>query len=117
MSRQGHAHRVTREVVHPATTKDTITIAVAGALDLATIDLVERHIEHALSCVNHSPPARLVLDLHKVTYMGSAGLHLLLSLRATARELGTQLVIRGARHQVIAHPLRVSGLADLFVIE
>ena len=104
--------------VYPATTKGSVvTIAVAGALDMATIDLVERHIQHALSCVNHSPPARLVLDLNKVTFMGSAGLHLLLGVRATVRELGTQLVLRGAGRPVIAQPLRVTGLLDLFVIE
>lgn len=103
--------------VHPATTGDTISIAVAGDLDMATIDLVERHIRHALSCVNHGPPARLVLDLHLVTFFGSSGLHMLLGLRATARELGTQLVIRGAERRMIARTLEATGLRDLFVLE
>lgn len=104
-------------VVHPVTTGGVITIAVAGALDIATIDLVERHIRHALSCDNHIPPATLILDLGKVSFMGSPGLHLLLGLRATTRELGTRLVLRGAGRRAIIQPLTVTGLLDLFVLE
>jgi anti-sigma B factor antagonist len=95
----------------------TTTIAVAGDLDMATVDLLRRHIVHALCPDNAPPPAKLVLDLDKVTFLGSVGLALLTDVRRDSQRQGTALALRGARHRTVLRPLEVTGLAALFVLE
>lgn len=97
----------------PTRDQNTTAIAIAGDIDMSTAGIVRSHLEHAL----RSPPAKLVLDLGKVTFLGSEGLALLLDLRTTTTEKGTELVLRGAKRRVIYRPLQVTGLVDMFVIE
>jgi anti-anti-sigma factor len=103
-------------VVHicPTVEGSTTTVAIMGDLDIATADLVKRHILHALS---HPPPTRLILDLNQVTFIGSSGLSLLLATRAMAHAVGTALILRGASRRLIQRPLQITGLIDLFVVE
>ena len=92
----------------------SVSIAVAGELDLSTIDSVRQHIRRTL---DGTSPDRIILDLSQVTFMGSIGLALLLELRDTCSEQKTVLVLRGAKRRVIARPLEVTGLTHLFVLE
>jgi len=89
------------------------TVAVTGAVDLATAHLFEQHIFSALS----RRPSCLVIDLNAVTFLGSMGLSVLLQARMVAEQQDTVLVLRGARHRRVALPLKIMGVWSMFLIE
>ena len=60
--------------------------------------------------------ARVVLDFGGVTFMDSSGIGLILGRYRLLRDLGGTLAVQGADPQV-ARLLRLSGIADLVVLE
>ena len=90
-----------------------VTIAVAGDIDLTTAAIIRRHLEHTF----RSSPSRLIIDLTKVTFLGSEGVALLIELHKVATALGTVVVLRGTTRRVTHQILRVTGLASMFVVE
>jgi anti-sigma B factor antagonist len=69
--------------------RDTVTIAPAGELDLATAPLVADHLE-ALAA---GDVAHVVLDLRAVTFFESTGVALLLGAWRRAQREGWELTI------------------------
>ncbi|MEU6782855.1 STAS domain-containing protein [Nonomuraea angiospora] len=85
-------------------------ITVTGEVDATNIAQLETYVTKKI--VLDEP---LVLDLGKLTFMGSAGLHVLLRLNATQREHGTSLhlaAVSGAPARV----LYTTGLWDALAI-
>ncbi len=75
-------------VVHEQGT--TITIELAGEWDLAGVPAVRPRIEHALS----ARPERVVLDLSRLAFMDSSGLHATIELahRLAAQNIALAIV-------------------------
>ncbi|WHT22952.1 anti-sigma factor antagonist [Crossiella sp. CA-258035] len=78
-----------------------VVLSVTGELDLATVPVLEQHVQAALEGL---PGGRLVLDLREVGFLSSAGLALLAE--HTARN---DVWVVADQHAVI-RPLTVTGL-------
>ena len=72
-----------------------VRVAASGELDVATVGVVERHVEEALA----GGAKRLVLDLSDLSFMASAGLKLVLRLAEQSSSGGDFEfgVVRGPR--------------------
>ena len=88
---------------------DTVVVAARGDVDAARVPRV-------LAALTDSPSKRVVLDLSRVTFLGSHGLAMLvdISARAAARGVVFRLVV-GDRHTVI-RALEVTGIAAGFTL-
>ncbi|OQO89379.1 anti-anti-sigma factor [Saccharomonospora piscinae] len=84
-------------------------VTVSGEIDLSTRREFEVHLDKALDAV--SPPETLVVDLSEVTFLGSAGLALLLNTQKTAARRGTPLRVV-ATQRAVRRPVEAVGLSD-----
>lgn len=86
-------------------------VAVDGELDMLTAPLLDTCIRDQLAAV----PTHLILDLQSVRFLGSNGLTCLLQARElTQRTTGTRLHLAGLANRLVARPLEVTNLLDLF---
>jgi len=92
---------------------DTVVVAARGDVDAAR---VPRVLAALVAALTDSPSKRVVLDLSRVTFLGSHGLAMLvdISARAAARGVVFRLVV-GDRHTVI-RALEVTGIAAGFTL-
>jgi anti-anti-sigma factor len=65
-------------------------IAVSGEIDMSNAHLLTELAEHAM----RDEPLRLVLDLAKVTFFSSAGVHALFRIRRAVMAHAGQLILR-----------------------
>lgn len=86
--------------------KNGLVLSVAGEVDMATADLFEEAVNHALIT---SPGGRVVLDLHALSFIDSSGLAVLIRTYKMARDQGTVLIIAAATNR-IARTLSLVGL-------
>lgn len=86
-------------------------LRVTGEIDMLTAPMLDSMIEDQLQSV----PDVLVLDLHEVGFMSSAGLACLVTARKQAEETGTALRLVATSDPVL-RPLEVTGLATIFEI-
>lgn len=82
---------------------DTLTIAVCGDLDLATAHMLKRELDDAA----HSTAAAIVLDLRKLAFIDSSGLHVIFK---ADRRTGPRLLI-------LKEPARVQRAFELCGLE
>ena len=68
---------------------DSVLCVVGGDIDAAT----GPRLQHALTDVVRCPPAHLVIDLTRVEFMASIGLHILAAMHRTQRRAGGHLAI------------------------
>lgn len=68
---------------------DTHTIALAGDFELATIDVVDRELEH----VGETDSRLIVLDLRELAFIDSSGLRVIVM--AHRRESGRLRIVKG----------------------
>jgi anti-sigma B factor antagonist len=69
-----------------------VSVAVAGELDLAEAAEAEKAVQDAL----HRPSRGLVVDLRRVTFLGSTGIRVLLDAQAAALGAGRRFrVVQG----------------------
>jgi anti-sigma B factor antagonist len=85
---------------------------VAGEVDILTEPPLHDHVSKLLA----TRPQRLIIDLSRVSFLGAAGLSVLLSARYTAVQQGTILQLRGTNRHAVARPLEITGLDRLFEI-
>ncbi|HVV24037.1 MAG TPA: STAS domain-containing protein [Pseudonocardiaceae bacterium] len=83
-----------------------VVVSLVGELDMATADDAADRLDLAAASAS-----TLVVDLTGVRFFGSAGLNVLLRLRAAGVDV--RLV---ADHQAVLRPLQLMGVADQFVI-
>ncbi|EHR60224.1 anti-anti-sigma factor [Saccharomonospora cyanea NA-134] len=86
-----------------------VVVTVSGEIDLGTRDELAEHLDEALGAV--SPPQSLVVDLNEVTFLGSAGLALLLDTQDAAARKGVPLRVV-ATQRVVRRPIEAVGLAE-----
>ena len=87
-----------------------LVIHVTGELDMLTGPRLEEHLNRLLA----ARPERLIVDLGKVSFLGSNGLAVLIGARHAAAQLGTTLQLSGISHRAVARPLALTGLDRLF---
>lgn len=91
--------------------KGSRVLRVVGEIDMLTAPMLDSMIEGQLQ----SMPDILVLDLHEVGFMSSAGLASLIAARKQAEEAGTTLRLVATGDPVL-RPLMVTGLTAVFEI-
>jgi anti-sigma B factor antagonist len=99
-------------VITSAVEDGTISIALAGELDLAGA----RQLEARLDEVERENPARFVIDLGSLAFIDSTGLRLLLQADARARERGCELLLRRGEPSV-QRVFEVTGALDVLRFE
>lgn len=67
----------------------TVRLALAGELDIASAERVERELER----IELDAPATIVLDLRALTFLDSTGLRIIVAADARAREQARRLVV------------------------
>jgi anti-anti-sigma factor len=92
--------------------RDTVTLAVAGDLDLATAPGLAGHLDVA----GEGEARRVVLDLREMTFMDSSGVALLLRATRRAQAEGWELTIAGTPDQA-RYVIELCGLQDLLPLE
>lgn len=110
MSGNNHVEHVSSDLLWVDRRVDdhAVIVRAVGEVDLVSAPLLNVQLQLAEAVV--VPPAPLTLDLIGVTFIGSAGLSVLLDHRERCAELGTQLRVVGGR--VITRVLAVAGLAQ-----
>jgi anti-anti-sigma factor len=88
--------------------RDTVTVAPAGELDLATAPLVADHLD----ALAGGAPACVVLDLGAVTFLDSSGVALLLGIWRRAGQEGWELSIANTPPAALG-VLELCGLLDV----
>jgi anti-anti-sigma factor len=68
--------------------RGALTIVVSGELDMATVPKVERELRGA-----ESERGQVILDLRRLEFIDSSGLHLIIAAHTRIREAGGRLVI------------------------
>jgi anti-sigma B factor antagonist len=90
---------------------DAMVVHVEGELDLSTAEVAEAQLGQA---VGSGAPA-VIVDLDRVSFLGSTGLRVLLSTRERANSTGVDLRLVGDQ-RVVLRPLQVSGLMPAFQV-
>jgi anti-sigma B factor antagonist len=85
-----------------------VIVRAVGEVDLVSAPLLSAQLELAEAVV--VPPAPLLLDLTGVTFMGSAGLSVLLDHRDRCAAVGTRLRVVGS--WVVERVVTVAGLTE-----
>ena len=93
--------------VHISPGSDAVRVAPAGEVDLATSGLLQKRIEAQLE----QGCARLVLDLHDVSFMDSTGVRLVLELARVAERDHWELSVIRVPHAV-QRVFELSGVLD-----
>lgn len=88
--------------------RDTVTLAPAGEVDLSTAPLIADHLE----AIAAGDVVHLVIDLEGVTFMDSNGVALLLGAWRRAAQEGWTLTLANTP-PVVADVLTTCGLLDV----
>lgn len=89
-----------------------VVVSVVGEIDKLTEAPLHDHISSALA----TRPAQLIIDLGGVSFLGAAGLSVLITARNTAAHQGTTLTLRLPHQPGVARALEITGLHCLFEI-
>lgn len=85
----------------------SVVVQAGGELDMVTAPRLSAQLDQAEAIV--VPPAPVVLDLTGLTFLGSAGLAVLLTHHERCAELGSTLQIRPGG-QAVTRPLTTTAL-------
>jgi anti-anti-sigma factor len=119
---QPATHRDEVELM-PMVTHDLYTLSKAGTVNVVdltlphTLDIQEfdRLNESILALVRGEPEGQWVLDLSRLSYMGSAALGLMVNLRQQIKQSGGRLVLCGLSPQLL-HIFKTCCMERLFKI-
>jgi anti-sigma B factor antagonist len=90
-----------------------VVVSVRGELDLATVPVLRERLDSVGEV--SSSPSPLVVDLSAVSFIGSAGLALLVDLHNRCTEQGTPLAIV-ATGSVVPRAIQVTALDQVFTV-
>ena len=94
--------------VETQTTGRLITLTVTGELDLVSSPVLERELEKAYG----SDADVILIDLRRLAFMDSTGLHLLVKAHQRAEESGRRLALTRGGEQV-QRLIDLTGVADV----
>ncbi|HEV2779984.1 MAG TPA: anti-sigma factor antagonist [Actinophytocola sp.] len=86
---------------------DAVVVRAAGEIDLVSAPEFRSHLERA--CAHATPPEHVVADLTGVSFLGSAGLSVLLDIDERCRNRHTPLRVVATSPGTV-RPLQVTGL-------
>src|SRR6266851_2944380 len=86
---------------------DRVTLAVAGEVDLATVESLAEALERALA----EEPSRVFIDLRAVTFMDSSGLKFLLEAHRSSQRDGWRLEI-GPPPDEVREVFKLTGIDE-----
>jgi anti-sigma B factor antagonist len=89
-----------------------LLVRFLGELDLAGITQAHDQVVEVLD----QAPGPLILELGRLTYTDSSGIHVLLSLQSETRLRGRGMILRSVQ-PAVAKVLEIAGVRDQFVIE
>jgi anti-anti-sigma factor len=92
--------------------RERVVVVPVGEVDVATADRVEQEVE-ALVCLGF---AAVVLDLRRVTFFDSSGLHLLERLKAAAVRDGVVFGVRTGGAGPARRLLELTGLYERYAV-
>ncbi|MFB9903277.1 STAS domain-containing protein [Allokutzneria oryzae] len=87
----------------------TVVLGVSGEIDMFTTPLLRSALDEQLAGKN----SRVVLDLSRVSFLGSSGLAALVDCQHFAEDHGVGFCLVSANRSV-QRPLTVTGLGDVF---
>jgi anti-sigma B factor antagonist len=91
----------------------SVVVRAGGELDLRTAPILNEQLELAEAII--VPPAAVVLDLTEISFLGSAGLSVLLRHHERCTEMGSGLrVVPGGR--AVSRPLAMTGLDKVLTV-
>lgn len=85
---------------------DAVLCVVGGDVDAAT----GGHLQHTLTEAVRCAPAHLVIDLTRVEFMASIGLHILAEMHKVQRTAGRHLAVVVGHNYAVIRPMQVTGL-------
>lgn len=91
---------------------DGVVLTLAGELDVTTADRLEGQLHEVLK----SAPGRVLLDLHELQFVDSAGVSVLIKAKEQAEAAGRRLVLRRPTAQVY-NVFSVVGLVEWLEFE
>jgi anti-anti-sigma factor len=98
-------------LIDTETTDRAVTLALSGELDLVSGPILAQGLDGA----NESDAELIVVDLRKLEFMDSTGLHLLVTAQQRAHEAGRRFaVVRGGEH--IQRLFSLSGVGELLLV-
>lgn len=101
--------------------RSTVTVRVAGELDLLHADDLARHLAEITrpgTSTDGPVPEHLVVDLSRVSFLSSRGLSALVETQRRLRDRRTVLRLSGvAGNRVVERVIDLAGLTDHFDIE
>ncbi|GAA0461609.1 hypothetical protein Ade02nite_16180 [Paractinoplanes deccanensis] len=84
-------------------------VAVAGEIDMDNAGQMQRFL---IGLLHDQRPGRVVLDMGEVTFLGSAGIHALVTSQLEADGLGARLEVRDVQPPV-RQVMDICGVADM----
>jgi anti-sigma B factor antagonist len=88
-----------------------VVAQVAGEIDMLTGPALQSHLDTVLA----TRPARLIVDLSRVSFMGATALTVLINAKTIATHQHTTVQLRGLS-RAVARVLQATGLTYLFEI-
>lgn len=92
----------------------SVVVRAGGELDLLTAPRLSTQLDLAEAIV--VPPAPVVLDLTGLTFLGSAGLSVLVAHAERCAALGSRLAVLSDDNAVVNRPLEMTGLDKLLAV-
>src|SRR5436190_15825878 len=89
---------------------DTVTVAVAGELDLSTAD----QLDAAFRLLEETAADRIVVDLSALSFVDSTGLAVLLEAIKRDRGDGNRLSFIPSKHEQVARLFALTGTTEMF---
>jgi anti-sigma B factor antagonist len=88
----------------------SVTVAVAGEIDLSTADQLDGAIREA----EKTETKRIVVDLSALTFVDSTGLSVLLAAINRTRKDGNRLSFVPSKHEAVTRLLALTGTTEMF---
>jgi anti-sigma B factor antagonist len=101
--------------VEVGTRDGAVVVSVRGELDLATVPVLRERLDSLGDVATAPAPSRVVIDLTGVTFIGSAGLALLVEQHAKCAERNVVLVVV-ASGSVVPRAIQVTALDQVFAV-
>lgn len=95
-----------------------VEFALSGELDLSQAGALKQEIARVLDSLRHGgdTPARVVLDLQRLTFIDSSGIQVLVAAKRRCIDHGIQLVLRIGDSQV-RRMLSLAGVGEFLGID
>jgi anti-sigma B factor antagonist len=99
-----------------ADTDTAVVVRLDGEVDLATAEHAAEQLRAAEAIAVAAPPTVVVLDLSRVTFLGSVGLAMLVEHDQLCAALGTRLCVVVGDNQRVWRPIRTASLDEVLTI-